>query len=74
MSGERYQVRVCVPGFRRYRGFSDLVETHCCSATSCYYVEFPSIGYEGYFQKTDVEVMEVKKSSQGKENYRSKKP
>jgi len=73
MSCERYEVRVRVPGFERYRGLSDLIETYCCSATSCYYVEFPAIGYEGYFQKSDVEVKEVRKSKQEKGNCRSKK-
>ena len=73
MSGERYEVRVRVPGFEHYRGLSDLVETYCCSATSCYYVEFPAIGYEGYFQKSDVEVKEVRKSRQEKGNCWSKK-
>jgi len=73
MSGERYEVRVRVPGFERYRGLSDLIETYCCSATSCYYVEFPAIGYEGYFQKSDVEVKEVRISRREKANCRSKK-
>jgi hypothetical protein len=45
-----------VKGFRKYRGYSDLVETYCCSVTPCYYVVFPAIGYEGYFEKWDVEV------------------
>jgi len=49
-----YEVRVKLKGFRKYKGFSDLIETFCCSATSCYYVIFPVIGYEGYFQKSDV--------------------
>lgn len=51
-----HEVKVKVEGFRRYRGYSYLVETYCCSATPCYYVAFPSIGYEGYFKKFDVEV------------------
>ena len=51
-----HRVRANVSGFKKYRGYSDLVETYCCSATSCYYVVFPSIGYEGYFNKSDVEV------------------
>jgi hypothetical protein len=50
------EVRVRLAGFRKYKGFSDLVETYCCSATSCYYVEFPALGYGGYFQKADVKV------------------
>jgi hypothetical protein len=45
-----------VKGFRKYRGYSDLIPTYCCSATPCYYVVFPAIGYEGYFEKWDVEV------------------
>lgn len=59
MSGKKefpIEVRVNVKGFRRYKGYSDLVETYCCSATSWYYVVFPAIGYEGYFKKFDVEV------------------
>jgi len=46
-----YEVRVNVRGFRKYKGYSDLVPTFCCSATPCYYVIFPAIGYEGYFEK-----------------------
>jgi len=49
-------VRVRLKGFGKYKGFSDLIETYCCSSTSCYYVVFPVIGYEGYFNKSDVEV------------------
>ncbi len=56
MSGEGHEVRVRLAGFRKYKGLSDLVETYCCSATSCYYVEFPSLGYGGYFHKAEVEV------------------
>ena len=51
-----YEVRVNVNGFRKYKGRSDLVTTYCCSATPCYFVVLPAIGYEGYFQKYDVEV------------------
>jgi hypothetical protein len=56
MSSEAHEVRVRLAGLRKYKGYSDLVETYCCSATSCYYVVFPAIGYEGYFQKADVEI------------------
>jgi len=49
-----YEVRVNFKGFRRYKGFSDLVTTYCCSATPCYFVVFPGIGYEGYFEKKNV--------------------
>jgi hypothetical protein len=73
MTSERREVRVRVPGFERYKGYSDLIETYCCSATSCYFVEFPAIGYEGYFQKSDVEVKEVKKSRPEKRNCPLKK-
>jgi len=51
---------VKVEGFRRYRGYSDLAQTYCCSSTPCYYVIFPEIGYEGYFAKYDVEVKKTK--------------
>ena len=51
-----YEVRVKLKGFRKYKGLSDLVTTYCCSSTPCYYVVFPAIGYEGYFQESDVEV------------------
>ena len=50
------EVKVKVKGFMKYKGYSDLVETYCCSATPCYYVIFPAINYEGYFEKYDVEV------------------
>ena len=50
------EVKVKVRGCRKYKGYSDLVETYCCSATPCYYVIFPAINYEGYFEKWDVEV------------------
>ena len=61
MSGEKnkefpHEVRVKVKGFRRYKGYSDLVETYCCSPTPTYYVVFPAIDYEGYFNKSDVQV------------------
>jgi len=72
MTGERHEVRVRLSGFRRYRGYSDLIDTYCCSATSCYFVEFPAIEYEGYFQKSDVEIKEVRKSRQEKGNCRLK--
>lgn len=51
-----HEVRVRIDGFRKYRGYSDLIPTYCCSAEACYYVVFPAIGYEGYFRKWDVEV------------------
>ena len=73
MTGGLHEVRVRLPGFERFKGFSDLIDTYCCSATSCYYVEFPAIGYEGYFQKSDVEVKEVRKSRLEKRNCRLKK-
>ena len=57
-----HEVRVKVKGFRKYRGYSDLIPTYCCSATPCYYVVFPAIGYEGYFEKWDVEVKRRKKN------------
>lgn len=56
MSERMREVRVLLAGFRKYKGFSDLVETYCCSAASCYYVEFPALGYGGYFHKADVEM------------------
>jgi len=73
MTCERHEVRVRLPGFERFKGYSDLIDTYCCSATSCYFVEFPAIGYEGYFQKSDVEVKEVRKSRQEKRNCLLKK-
>jgi len=51
-----FGVRVNLNGLREHKGYSDLVPTYCCSATPCYYVVFPETGYEGYFQKWDVEV------------------
>jgi len=49
-----YEVRVKLEGFRKYKGYSDLIETFCCSATPCYFVVFPAAAYEGYFEVTDV--------------------
>lgn len=46
-----YPFEARVTGFRKYKGYSDLIVTYCCSATPCYYVVFPAIGYEGYFWK-----------------------
>jgi len=54
-----YEVRVKLKGFRKYKGYSDLIETFCCSATPCYFVVFPAIGYEGYFEKGDVTVIKL---------------
>jgi len=51
-----FEVKVKVKGFRKYKGYSDLIPTYCCSPEACYYVAFPSTGYEGYFGKWDVEV------------------
>ena len=48
------EVSVKLKGFRRYKGYSDLLVTFCCSATPCYFVIFPGIGYEGYFEAKDV--------------------
>lgn len=73
MTSGLHEVRVRVPGFERFKGYSDLIDTYCCSATSCYYVEFPALGYEGYFQKSDVEVKGVRISKLEKANCRSKK-
>ena len=54
--GRMHEVRVRLDRLCRYRGYSDLVETYCCSATPCYYVDFPALGYGGYFQTGDVEI------------------
>jgi len=51
-----YPFEARVTGFKKHKGYSDLVTTYCCSATPCYYVVFSAIGYEGYFQESDVEV------------------
>lgn len=59
---QSHKVRVKVRRFGKYKGYSDLVETYCCSATPCYYVVFPAIGYEGYFSKYDVEVKKTRGS------------
>jgi len=47
----------------KYKGYSDLIPTYCCSATPCYYVVFPALGYEGYFSKYDVDVKKKKGDS-----------
>jgi hypothetical protein len=49
-----YPFEARVTGFRKYKGYSDLIVTYCCSTTPCYFVVFPAIGYEGYFEKDDV--------------------
>jgi hypothetical protein len=51
-----YPFEARVTGFKKHKGYSELIVTYCCSATPCYYVVFPAIGYEGYFQESDVEV------------------
>ncbi len=53
-----HEVRVEMNGLRKYRGYSDLVTTYCCSSQPCYYVVFPAIEYEGYFGRYDVKVKE----------------
>lgn len=58
--GFHFEVKVKADGFRKYKGYSNLIETYCCSATPCYYVVFPTIEYEGYFKKNDVEVKKTK--------------
>lgn len=58
-----FEDKVKVEGFRKYRGYSDLIDTYCCSATPFYYVVFPRIGYEGYFNKYDIDVKEEKGDS-----------
>jgi hypothetical protein len=60
-----HEVRVNIKGLKKYRGFSDLIPTYCCSATPCYYVVFPATGYEGYFEKWDVEVKKRDKNGNG---------
>jgi hypothetical protein len=60
-----HEVRVNIKGLRKYRGYSDLIPTYCCSATPCYYVVFPATGYEGYFEKWDVEVKKRVKDGSG---------
>jgi hypothetical protein len=52
-----HKVRVNLEGFRKYKGHSDLVTTYCCSATPCYFVVFPGIEYEGYFDNSKVEII-----------------
>ena len=52
-----YEVRVNFAGFRKFKGYSDLVMTYCCSATPCYFVVFPAIEYEGYFAESDVKLI-----------------
>jgi hypothetical protein len=52
-----YPFETRVTGFKKHKGYSDLVVTYCCSATPCYFVVFPRIGYEGYFEKWDIFVI-----------------
>jgi len=49
-----YPFEARVTGFKKHKGCSDLITTYCCSATPCYFVIFPKIGYEGYFEKKDI--------------------
>lgn len=51
-----HEVKVSIKGFSEYKGYSDLVETYCCSSTPAYYVIFPELPYSGYFNKRDVQV------------------
>ena len=51
------EVRVKLKGFRKYKGYSDLIETYCCSAPPCYFGVFAKIGYEGYFNKDNLEIL-----------------
>jgi hypothetical protein len=49
-----YPFEARVTGFKKHKGYSDLVVTYYCSAMPCYFVVFTAIGYEGYFGKCDV--------------------
>lgn len=52
-----YPFEARVTGFKKHKGYSDLVVTYCCSATPCYFVIFPAIGYEGYFEISNVKAI-----------------
>ena len=57
----RQEVRIRMRGFGKYKGYSDLVPTYCCSASPCYYIEFPALSYGGYFACSDVRIVRRKK-------------
>lgn len=50
------EIGVKVNGFRRYKGFLDLIETYCCSSASCYYVVFPEIRHATYFKNPETTI------------------
>lgn len=39
-------------------GLTDGMDTYCCSAVPCWWVEVPEFEYWGYFQKKDLTVVE----------------
>lgn len=48
-------------GGQRHIGYTDGVDTYCCSATRCWFVRVPSVGYEGYFNVSDLTEIEPEK-------------
>ena len=43
---------------KRYIGFTDAVDSYCCSPAVCWYVVVPLLGYEGYFHRADLVLLE----------------
>ena len=49
-----FKVKVNLTGWRKYRGYSDLIPTYCCEMTPSYFVEFPSIKEEYFNQQGEL--------------------
>ena len=47
-------------------GFTDKVNTCCCSAEICWFVEVPEYNYSGYFKVKDLEEVNNEKSTEQK--------
>jgi len=54
-----YRVKVKDKDLRKYVGYSDLIPTYTCCSQAMYFVVFPKLNYDGYFDCNDVE--ELKK-------------
>ena len=43
------KVKVNITGWKRYKGYSDLIPTYCCELIPSYFVTFPNMPPERYF-------------------------
>ena len=57
-----YEVRVKLEGFRKYKGYSDLIDNLLLLSDAVLFRVFPGIGYEGYFEKKNVEIRKRKEA------------